>query len=302
MLNRALLIIIIIAGIAGVGVLMYFSATANKHIDSITSFNDCVADGNEVTTSHPRQCRVAGKVFVEGSEDSTEIKLETPVSDEAITLPLLISGKASKLTDELVLRLRDADNNVVIQKTVPLGRVGLDEFAPFEMYTAYPEVTTASGTVELFYDSSLGDDELAMVRIPVVIPEFETESVRIYLGSKAEDPDVLNCDVSYPVERRVPAGEDTIRWTLTELISGPTHEEVREGYYTNIKPRTTLLGFDLNEGVATANFSEEIQSGIGGSCTVSAIRSQIVRTLLQFADVEEVIIAVEGKSEGVLQP
>lgn len=67
-------------------------------------------------------------------------------------------------------------------------------------------------------------------------------------------------------------------------------------------PRVRLLGLTIENGVATANFSRELRAYGGGSTRVLLIREQITRTLLQFPTVREVVIAIEGQTEGVLEP
>lgn len=67
-------------------------------------------------------------------------------------------------------------------------------------------------------------------------------------------------------------------------------------------PRVTLLQLTIVDGVATADFSKEMQAYGGGSLRVTLIRQQIEQALLQFPTVHEVTIAVEGSTEAVLQP
>jgi spore germination protein GerM len=64
----------------------------------------------------------------------------------------------------------------------------------------------------------------------------------------------------------------------------------------------TLRSLTITNGVATADFSRELQAYGGGSLRVMLIRQQISRTLLQFPTVRLVRIAVEGQEEGVLEP
>jgi len=84
----------------------------------------------------------------------------------------------------------------------------------------------------------------------------------------------------------------------------PTPEQVLSfaGRGADWGPRVTLRGLTIVNGVATANFSKEMAAYGGGSLRVRLIREQITRTLQQFATVREVRIAVEGQTEGVLEP
>jgi len=84
----------------------------------------------------------------------------------------------------------------------------------------------------------------------------------------------------------------------------PNPEEVLSyaGRGTDWGPRVLLLKLTIVDGVATADFSKEINAYGGGSLRAKLIHDQIVMTLLQFSTVREVVIAVEGETEGVLQP
>jgi spore germination protein GerM len=67
-------------------------------------------------------------------------------------------------------------------------------------------------------------------------------------------------------------------------------------------PRVTLRSLNIAGGVATADFSRELGAYGGGSLRVRLIREQITRTLMQFPTVHQVRIAIEGRTEGVLEP
>jgi len=64
----------------------------------VTNFNECVASGNPVMESYPRQCRANGENFVEGIGNELEktdlIRLDNPRPNQEITSPLAIKGQA----------------------------------------------------------------------------------------------------------------------------------------------------------------------------------------------------------------
>jgi spore germination protein GerM len=84
----------------------------------------------------------------------------------------------------------------------------------------------------------------------------------------------------------------------------PTPQEVQT--YSGRRPdwgdRVRLLSLSIIDGIAIADFSQEMQAYGGGSARVDMIRRQISHTLLQFPGVEHVRIAVEGNIETALQP
>lgn len=118
-------------------------------------------------------------------------------------------------------------------------------------------------------------------------------------------------------QRRVLITETIEKTALEELLWGPpprnmagfrtaipTPEEVLAypGREADWGPRVEILGLTIEDGTATVNFSREMNAYGGGSMRVQTIREQITQTLLQFPSVDEVIIAIEGQTEGVLQP
>jgi spore germination protein GerM len=117
-----------------------------------------------------------------------------------------------------------------------------------------------------------------------------------------------------PEYRRIPRTQAVGTAALELLLEGPqqpglstsipTPEEVQSypGRQPDWGDRVRLLDLTIEDGVATANFSQEMRAYGGGSARVDMIRKQITQTLLQFPTVQEVRIAVEGEVETALQP
>jgi hypothetical protein len=89
---------------------------------------------------------------------------------------------------------------------------------------------------------------------------------------------------------------------LNTAIPTPDEVQAYPGRQPDWGNQVRLLGLNIENGVATANFSQEMQAYGGGSARVQMIREQITQTLLQFPTVQEVRIAVEGEVETALQP
>lgn len=92
---------------------------------------------------------------------------------------------------------------------------------------------------------------------------------------------------------------------LTGFVSVlPTPQEVLTyiGREHTWGPRVTLRSLVINNGVATVNLSREINAYGGGSARVGNMYRQIESTLKQFPTVQQVRLAVEGETEGILQP
>jgi hypothetical protein len=127
--------------------------------------------------------------------------------------------------------------------------------------------------------------------------EPETKIIRVYFVETVEGQEKI-VEAVREISFTVAVG----RAAIEELLKGPFVEEKAAGLSTSIPKETKLLSIDIKDGVARVDFSKELQKGVAGSARVITIRNQIERTLKQFGSVDEVIIMVEGESEGILQP
>ncbi len=126
-----------------------------------------------------------------------------------------------------------------------------------------------------------------------------TTTVFVYFFNNNLDPEI-SCNKVFPAQRIVtkPAFPEE---TLERLLEGPSQTEKADGYYSIINPGVKINSIIITEGIARADFSQELESQ-GGSCRASGIRAEITRTLEQFPTVKTVIISINGNSEEILQP
>lgn len=132
--------------------------------------------------------------------------------------------------------------------------------------------------------------------------ETDMSSVKVFFANSKMNPEVLDCSLVFPVTRDI---EETVavgRASLLGLFSGPTTEEIEQGYYTSINDGVEILSLVIEDGVAKVDLNSKLQEGVGGSCKVTTIRAQIEETLKQFSTVDSVIISIDGQSEDILQP
>ena len=129
----------------------------------------------------------------------------------------------------------------------------------------------------------------------------KTITVKIFFGNIKEDSEVLNCEKVYSVERQVFKKKAMIQ-SLEELLKGPSLEEQEKGYFTSINSGVNVNSLIVKDDIVTVDFDEQLEYQIGGSCRVVAIRSQIMGTLVQFSEINNVIISINGRTEDILQP
>jgi spore germination protein GerM len=112
-----------------------------------------------------------------------------------------------------------------------------------------------------------------------------------------------------PVNREVDGTVAVARAAMQQLLAGPTQDEgahdLRLGTIgTQIPEGTTLLGIDIEDGVATVDLSGEFASGdVEGDERESwAIRlAQVTYTLTQFPTVETVRFLVDGNPAAAIE-
>jgi spore germination protein GerM len=112
----------------------------------------------------------------------------------------------------------------------------------------------------------------------------------------------LDCSVTYSVSRQVVLGDDKYSAVLAELLQGPSETETSAGFFTSINPGLELPKITFLNGTLTVDFAPALEVGVGGSCRVLFIRSQIIDTLKQFPEVKEVVISIDGRVDDILQP
>ena len=130
----------------------------------------------------------------------------------------------------------------------------------------------------------------------------QTSELQVFFGNSQLDPGAMECGTTYNVTRQINLSGSKYEAVIKELLSGPTDQEKQLGYFSSINPNIAMPKISLTAGVATLDFQSDFNSGLGGSCRVTAIRSQLVNTLRQFPEVSSVVIAVNGSSTEVLQP
>lgn len=143
--------------------------------------------------------------------------------------------------------------------------------APLELLGADPLTTTTTG-----------------------LPGASSE-VTIYLsGPRTDDPGRPERLVA--VERRVPAPA-SVEKVVQMLLTGPRHDEARQGLRSAINPETTILSAVVERGIATIDLSGNFAVGSGTDQIVAL--AQIVFTATDLGGVVGVRFTLDGRSAEV---
>ena len=309
-MKKIIFIISAVLVLAGAGLYLQYKQEQEK-ISKIMNFDECVAEGYPVMESYPRQCRAGGKTFAEyiGNElEKTDlIRISTPRPNGIIKSPAVIEGEARGywfFEASFPIRLYDENNNLLATAVAQAqGEWMTEDFVPFRAVLSYGASKDGKGTLVLEKDNPSGipenDDKLVVpVKYEVGV---ELMTVKAYFNNSNMDPEV-SCNKVFPVERSIPKTQAVARAALEELLKGVTDAEKNAGFFTSINPGVKIQSLTIENGIAKADFDEQLEFQVGGSCRVSSIRAEITETLKQFPAVDSVIISINGRTEDILQP
>ena len=122
--------------------------------------------------------------------------------------------------------------------------------------------------------------------------------IKIFYQKNPGDNCSSTIGVIKEIDTRYNTDEVNALVTLTQNLSS---DDINAGYTTSIPYGTRLRSLDIKNGIATADFNATLNEG-GGSCSMASRRAQITETLMQFPDIEQVVITVDGDANTALQP
>ncbi len=144
----------------------------NVPVSTVKNFEECVAAGNPVMESYPRQCRVGDQTFTEYIGNELEkidlIKIDSPRPNTVVTSPFEITGQARGtwyFEASFPVKLLDADGNVLAQVPAQAQSDWMTEnFVPYKVTLEFIAPATDTGTLVLEKDNPSGlpehDDSL----------------------------------------------------------------------------------------------------------------------------------------------
>lgn len=245
----------------------------------------------------------AQATVVPSSPPIRNIIVLSPKPDEVVEGVLKVAGEARVFENQLNVRITSEGKNIY-EEGVMANALETGEFGNFEKEINLLNLGLKPGfsfTLEVFDYSAKDGLEIDKVMIPLKFEKGETLKIKAYFNNSNLDPE-FSCNKVFPVEREIPKTQAVARAALEELLKGPSILEKNQGYLTNINPGVKIKSLDIENGVARADFDEQLEFQVGGSCKVAAIRAEITQTLKQFTTVKEVVISIDGRTEDILQP
>jgi hypothetical protein len=240
------------------------------------------------------------------STTNDEVILTSPQANQIVSSPITIEGTARGYwffeASFPVKLLDDKRQEIAAHYVQATSDWMTTDFVPFKGELEYNIMATTSATLILQKDNPSGLPENdKSIEIPIIISPTDSMEVSVFFNNSELDPE-FSCNKAFPVKRIVPKTSAVARTAIEELLKGPTQNETNDKFFTSINPGVQTQKLTIENGVAKIDFDEQIEFQVGGSCRVSAIRSQITETLKQFSSVKQVIISVNGRTEDILQP
>ena len=234
------------------------------------------------------------------------IIVDAPKANDLISSPYEITGQARTWYFEAsfpINLLDENDKEIAFAIAQAQDDWMTTEFVPFKATLEFLVDKDQNGTLVFMKDnpSDLPEHD-EKYEMPVRLKGVETMVVKVYFGNEKKNPGAGDCNLVFPVERRIKKTTATAKAALEELLKGPNEYEQNAGYATSINSGVNLQKISIKDGIAYADFDEQLEFQVGGSCRVAAISAQIRETLKQFSSIKNVVISINGRTEDILQP
>ena len=225
--------------------------------------------------------------------------IASPPANARVTLPIHIEARVGTPGDQILATLRGQDGVELTSGSFTVledndGRGLVLGNLPSASNTLPP--TSQLATLEL---RTPAGELLDRQTLTVLGNDADTQPIQLFWVSGTQ---------LQPTQVRIPRTERPGTATLNELLWGPPSnppglttaiprpDEVlnSSGRQADWGPRVTLRGLTIENGVATADFSQEMLAYGNDPQRAQLIRAQITATFEQFDTVREVRISIEG--------
>jgi len=215
-----------------------------------------------------------------------------------------IEGRGRAFENTIGIAVKDDYRFLLYQGSVITNAKDVGLFGDFKadiLLNYFPQ--SDSITIEAFI-SSPKDGSIIATDSKKLNYNMPCKVVKVFYGNSKLNPEMLDCTKVFPVDRRIASNSQNPPLdTLKIFLLGPTEDEVSNGYVMSTPKGLTINWIkNVSSNKIQVDFGKELLNVSGGSCRVSAIRSEITQTILQFYPGYEVIISANGDAETVLQP
>lgn len=235
----------------------------------------------------------------------TSVTVIGPESDGRIRVgnAFVFYGTTTVFENQFAWRVKDDDAQIVASGFAYASSPDTGLPGPFDVKVFFDTVpATDNGKLEVYYGSPKDGSDVMLLTVDLAFEPMKTSVVKVYFTNSVKDPEMLDCSNVYPVSRTVVATERIEEAALHSLLQGTTAAEKKAGYLTQLPERVNDPDMKQDGKLLVLDFDQSFQQGVGGSCCVEAIRSQIENTLGDACDNGSCIIRVNGDADTTLQP
>lgn len=227
------------------------------------------------------------------------VTLTSPKSSAAVDSPILVTGTARVFENQLTVQVKDLTGKVVASNHVFTDAKDPSQFGNFSTRIQIPAGAASSTMkVEAFAASPKGDGSLqGYASVMVNLKYIDTSTVYAAFNT---DPNDCTQVVRFP--RTITKTSQFVYTSLVELLKGPNDDEKKQGAETFIPSGVEINSFHQTGDTGYVDLNQALQQGVAGSCRVQGIRAQIEGTLKQFLGLNNVVISIDGQTNGILQP
>ncbi|MDD2785374.1 MAG: Gmad2 immunoglobulin-like domain-containing protein [Patescibacteria group bacterium] len=243
--------------------------------------------------------------------------------------PFFVYGTTTVFENQFSWRLKDSKGVLVSSGRAYANSPDSGLPGPFTIKVFFDQSPTATDGFFEVYDNSPKDGaEISLLKVSVnfgnlltaVLNEADpaTSDLYVYFPNKQKDPNFLDCSNAYLVKYTV-LDDGTVSRNQNEfvaavlhaLLKGPTPWAVNHGFFTSLPTGVNEPEVVTSEAgdEIVLNFDETLEQGVGGSCRVLSIRSQIIKSVQEsllknnfWITTPKVTISINGRTEDILQP
>lgn len=215
-----------------------------------------------------------------------------------------IEGRGRAFENTIGIKITDGYNFVLYQGSVITNAKEMGQFGDFSLdakLNIFPQTDKISVTA---FITSPKDGTITSSSTKELNYNYPYKVVKVFYGNTKLNQEMLDCSKVFAVDRRISSNSSNPPLdTMKIFLLGPTQKEKDEGYLMSTPQNLTINKIEkISSNKVQIDFGKELLDVTGGSCKVTAIRSEITQTLLQFFPGYEVIISANGNAEEVLQP
>lgn len=287
-MNKNLILSIVVVILLGLGLWWFVSNTAPRGLGELTPTTTVTVSVSPTPTAT-------------NTPASPNITITSPKASAVVDSPILVTGRARIFENQFTVQVKNNAGTVVATAHVFTDAKDAGQFGNYSVKVPIPAgLATSTMTVEALSYSPKGDGSFeGYASVPVTLKYIDTMTVYAAFGTSASTND---CTVTDLFPREITKGNQFVYMSLVELLGGTNDSDKRQGAITQIPTGVVINSFKQTGSTVAVDFSQALQQGVAGSCRVQAIRAQITNTLKQFLGIDNVIISINGQTQGILQP